>query len=349
MKIQHLMRSYGFIVAVLLGSLALADPLPAQSSKSFFSGKTITLIVGSSAGGGTDNAARLIARHIGKHIPGNPRIVVSNMAGAGGMRAANHLYNRVDPDGLTWSTMNTGALFGKATGNTALKFDLEKFIFLGQAYDEAQAVYVRSATPYTSFEAIRKANKEGKKPKMGAQAKAHSSNVVVKIIEQIMDAEFDVVYGYPGTPEILLDIERGALDGRSHGTGSLLSTKRDWIDGKFIKILVTSKSTRDERLPDVPSISELAPAGNKSFLSALFASQYIGRSLVMPPKVPADRVKVLRDAFAATVKDAEFLKDAEKLGFEIGLIRGEEMNRDIEETMNDQKLMGLYKKILTAP
>lgn len=349
MKTRYLWKSCRLIAAALFASLVLANPLAAQSGKSFFSGKSITLIVGSSAGGGTDNAARLIARHIGKHIPGTPRIVVSNMAGAGGMRAANHLYNRVEPDGLTWATMNTGALFGKATGNTALKFDLEKFIFLGQAYDEAQAVYVRSATPYTSFDAIRKANKEGKKPKMGAQAKAHSSTVVAKIIAEIMDVEFEVVYGYPGTPEILLDIERGALDGRSHGTGSLLSTKRDWIDNKFIKILVTSKSTRDDRLPDVPSISELAPPGNKSFLAALFASQYIGRSLVMPPKVPADRVKVLRDAFAATVKDPEFLKDAEKLGFEIGLIRGEEMNRDIEATMNDQKLMGLYKKILTEP
>jgi tripartite-type tricarboxylate transporter receptor subunit TctC len=253
----------------------------------------------------------------------------------------------VDPDGLTWSTMNTGALYGRATGNTALKFDLEKFIFLGQAYDEAQAMYVRSATPYTSFDAIKKANKEGKKPKMGAQAKAHSSNVVVKIVEEIMDVEFEVVYGYPGTPEILLDIERGALDGRSQGTGSLLSTKRDWIDSKFIKLLVTSKSTRDERLPELPSISELAPAGKKPYLAALFASQFVGRSIVMPPKVPADRVKVLRDAFAATVKDPEFLKEAEKLGFEIELIRGEEMNRDIEETLNDKKLMALYKKILT--
>jgi tripartite-type tricarboxylate transporter receptor subunit TctC len=335
------------IFVVLLGSLLLANPLAAQSTKDFFSGKTITLIVGSSAGGGTDNAARLIGRHIGKHIPGNPRINVSNMAGAGGMRAANHLYNRVDPDGLTWSTMNTGALYGRATGNTALKFDLEKFIFLGQAYDEAQAMYVRSATPYTSFDAIKKANKEGKKPKMGAQAKAHSSNVVVKIVEEIMDVEFEVVYGYPGTPEILLDIERGALDGRSQGTGSLLSTKRDWIDSKFIKLLVTSKSTRDERLPELPSISELAPAGKKPYLAALFASQFVGRSIVMPPKVPADRVKVLRDAFAATVKDPEFLKEAEKLGFEIELIRGEEMNRDIEETLNDKKLMALYKKILT--
>ena len=182
---------------------------------------------------------------------------------------------------------------------------------------------------------------------MGAQAKDHNSNVVVKIVEQILDVEFDVVYGYPGTPEIMLDIERGALDGRSQGTGSLLSTKRNWIESSFIKFLATSKDSRDERLPQVPTIAELAPSGNKALLSALYSAQNVGRSIVMPPKVPGDRVKVLRDAFAAMTKDAEFLKEAEKLGLEIGLVRGEEMNRDIEETLKDKKLMALYKKILT--
>ncbi|MGH7927007.1 MAG: Bug family tripartite tricarboxylate transporter substrate binding protein, partial [Candidatus Binatia bacterium] len=295
MRLNSLTRNGTVVLLVLLIELFFTHTVAAQSGKSFFAGKTITLIVGSSAGGGTDNAARLIARHIDRHIPGNPRVVVSNMAGAGGMRAANHLYNRVDPDGLTWSTMNTGALFGAATGNTALKFELQNFIFVGQAYDEAQVMYVRSATPYTDFDAIKKANKEGKKPKMGAQAKAHSSNVVVKIIGEILDLDFDVIYGYPGTPEILLDIERGALDGRSQGTGSLLSTKQNWIDSGFIRFLVTSKSERDDRLPKVPSISELASAGNKPYLSALFATQFIGRSIVMPPKVPVDRVKILRD------------------------------------------------------
>jgi tripartite-type tricarboxylate transporter receptor subunit TctC len=337
------------IAGFLFVALFQVERLEAQGSKGFFEGKTITLYVGSSAGGGTDNAARLIARHIVKHIAGNPRINVTNMPGAGGMRTANHVYNRAEPDGLSWGTMNTGALFGMATGNPALKFELQKFIWVGQALDEAQVVYVRSATPYTTLEAIKKANAEGKRPKMGAQAKDHNSNVVVKIVEQILGLQFDVIYGYPGTPEILLDIERGALDGRSQGAGSLFSTKRDWIENDRIRILLTSKGERDDRLPKVPSIAELAPPGNKGLLSALYAAQSVGRSIVMPPKVPADRVKVLREAFAAMTKDAEFLKEAEKLGLEIGLIRGEEMNRDIEETLKDKKLMAMYKQILTAP
>ena len=320
----------------------------AQSGKNFYEGKTITFFAGSSAGGGTDLTARLIAKHIERYIPGKPAVLVVNKPGAGGMIAANELYNVKKPDGLTISTMNTGALFGLATGNDALKFDLQKFIWVGQALDEAQTVYVRSATPYTSFDAIRKANKEGKQPKMGAQSLDHTSNVVVKIVEQILGLDFQVIPGYPGTPQILLDIERGALDGRSQGTGSLLGTRREWIEKRFIRLLVTSKNKRDSRLPEVPTIEELATPGKKNLLSALYAAENIGRSVVLPPGVPPERVKVLRDAFAEMTQDPQFLKEGEKIGLEIGLTRGEDMNRDIENTVRDKELMAVYKMIMTA-
>jgi tripartite-type tricarboxylate transporter receptor subunit TctC len=337
------------IVWLALLGVCFSTPALAQSGKSFFDGKTITLFAGSSAGGGTDIAARLIARHMERQIPGKPTVLVVNKPGAGGMIAANELYNRSKPDGLWMSTMNTGALFGIATGNDALKFDLQKFIFVGQALDEAQTLYLKSSTPYTSFEAIRKANKEGKQPKMGAQSLDHTSNVVVKIVEQILGLDFQVIPGYPGTPEILLDIERGALDGRSQGTGSLLSTRREWVDKRFIRLLATSKSKRDQRIPEVPTIEELAPAGKKNMLTALYAAENIGRSIVLPPGVPTDRVKILRDAFAAMTKDPQFLQEGEKIGLEIGLIRGEEMNRVVENTVKDKSLMEVYRKIVTAP
>jgi tripartite-type tricarboxylate transporter receptor subunit TctC len=343
-KTETLWNSIGVILSLLLLSVVSVD---AQSAGNFFDGKTITLFAGSSAGGGTDIATRLIARHMERHVPGT-RFMVVNKPGAGGMIAANELYNRSKPDGLTMSTMNTGALFGIATGNDALKFDLRKFIFVGQAFDEAQTVYMRSATPYTSFDAIRKANKEGKQPKMGAQSLDHTSNVVVKIVGEILGLEFQVIPGYPGTPEILLDIERGALDGRSQGTGSLLSTRRAWIERRFIRLLVTSKSKRDPRIPEVLTIEELAPPGKKNLLAALYAAENIGRSIVLPPGVPTERVKVLRDAFAAMTQDPAFLKEAEKIGLEIGLTRGEELNRDIESTVGDKELMGIYRKIMTA-
>jgi len=142
------------ILICLLLTLCWVASALAQSGKSFFEGKTITLFAGSSAGGGTDIAARFIARYLERHIPGKPNLLVVNKPGAGGMIAINELYNRSKPAGLTMSTMNTASLFGVATGNDALKFDLQKFIFVGQALDEAQTLYLRSATPYTSFEAI---------------------------------------------------------------------------------------------------------------------------------------------------------------------------------------------------
>jgi tripartite-type tricarboxylate transporter receptor subunit TctC len=333
---------------LMLATVMADSSLQAQTAKTYYAGKTITLLAGSSAGGGTDLAARLIARHMEKHVPGHPTIVVANKPGAGGMIAANELYNLRKPDGLTMSTINTGVIFSVAGGNDAIKFDLRKFIWVGQALDEAQTVYVRSATPYTSLEAIRKANKEGKQPKMGAQAIDHTSSFVVKVMEEILGLDFQVIPGYPGTPEILLDIERGALDGRSQGTGSLFATKRDWLKSGYIKPLVTSRRSRDARLPNVPTIEELAPAGSKGLLSALYAAENIGRSLVLPPGVPPERVKILRDAFAGMTKDEQFLKDAEKLGLEIGLIRGEDMNRDVETTLRDKRMMDLYRKITSS-
>lgn len=332
-----------------VASLLLAsNVLFAQANKSFFEGKTISLLVGSSAGGGTDITARLIARHFERYLPGKPRIDIINKPGAGGLIAINELYNLKKPDGLTMSTLNTGALFATAVGNEAIKFELHKFQWLGQAFDDAQMLYMRSAGPYTSLDAIRKANKEGRLPKLGAQAIDHTSNVVPKVIGQILGLEFQVIPGYPGTPQILLEIERGALDGRAQGTGSLLVTKRDWVKSGFIKLLVTSSKTRDKRLPDVPSIEELAPVGSKSLLGALHAAQNLARSIVLPPGMPADRLKQMRDAFAAMTKDEQFHKEADKLGLELGLIRGEEMNRDVEATVRDKRLMELYKTITTA-
>ena len=343
------MSKRGFLIAIVLIIECLSVlPLRAQATKSFFEGKTITFLVGSSAGGGTDVTARVIARHLERYIPGKPRIDVINKPGAGGLIAANELYNLKKPDGLTLSTMNTGALFATAAGNDAIRFDLQKFLWVGQAFDDAQVVYLKTSTPYTSFEAIRKANKEGKQPKMGAQALDHTSNVVVKIVEQIFGLDFQVIPGYPGTPQILLDIERGALDGRAQGIGSLMTTRREWIKNGYIKLFATSKKGRDPRIPDVASMEQIAPAGSKALLNALYAGQNLARSVVLPPNVPADRLKTLRDAFAVMTKDEQFLKESEKLGLEVELIRGEEMNRDIGATLRDKRLMDLYRTISVA-
>jgi tripartite-type tricarboxylate transporter receptor subunit TctC len=143
-----------------------------------------------------------------------------------------------------------------------------------------------------------------------------------------------------------LDIERGALDGRSQTTGSLLATRREWVNGGYVKLLATSKRIRDPRLPNVPTIEELAPPGNAALVSGLYAAQNLSRSIVLPPGVPADRVKILRDAFVVMVKDHDFLKEAEKLGLEIALTSGEDMNRDVEKTIRDKKLMDLYRRII---
>ncbi|MBM4298273.1 MAG: hypothetical protein FJ143_11090, partial [Deltaproteobacteria bacterium] len=277
-----------FLLVALCGVVS-SSPLHAQSGGNFFEGKTISYLVGSTPGGGSDIAARLVGRHLERYIPGKPRIDIINKPGAGGLIAANELYNLRKPDGLSVVSVNVSALFAMAAGNKEIKFDLPKFIWIGQAFDDAQTLLMRTSTPYTNFEAIRKANKEGRMPKMGAQSLDHTSNVVVKIVGHIFGLDFHVIPGYPGTPQILLDIERGALDGRAFSTGSFFATKREWLKTGFIKPMVTSRKTRDRRLPDVPTIEEIAPAGTKGLLAALYSSQNLSRSIALPPGVPADR------------------------------------------------------------
>ena len=196
------MKKIGFaqlFFSAFLSGLVADSSLHAQTGKNFFEGKTLSYLVGSTAGGGSDIIARLVARHFERHIPGKPRIDIINKPGAGGLIATNELYNLRKPDGLSFAAINPSALFAMAAGNDAIKFDLQKFIWIGQVFDDAQTLYVRSNTPYTSFDAIRKANKEGKLPKMGAQSLDHTSNVVVKIVGHILGLDFHVIPGYPGT------------------------------------------------------------------------------------------------------------------------------------------------------
>jgi tripartite-type tricarboxylate transporter receptor subunit TctC len=332
-----------FSAAFLLGFCFSLAPAWAQGDGQF-KGETITVIAGSSPGGGTDSLARLLANHFGKHIPGTPRVVVTNMAGAAGLIAANHLYNRAAKDGTVIGTMATGLTFRTALRDSAIKFKLENFTYLGQIASEGNFVYVRSETPFTSIEAIKKANKEGKKPKFGAQAKAHNSNLVPMAMEAILGIDVEVVYGYPGTAEILLDIERGALDGRAHARGSLFATRSNWVEKNFIKVLTVTSTQRDSRLPNVPTLEELAPADRKPLLEAMYSVQ--GRTFAMPPGVPPERTKILRDAFATMFKDPAFQNDVDKLGWNDELIHGEQLNKKVEELVHNENAMGFFRKIL---
>jgi tripartite-type tricarboxylate transporter receptor subunit TctC len=335
------------VFATIALAIILVFPLRhagAQSGEGIFKGQTITIIAGSSPGGGTDSLARLLSRHFSKFIPGNPKLVVTNMAGAAGLIAANHLYNRSPKDGTAIGTMATGLTFRTALKDSAIKFQLEKFTYLGQIASEGNFVYVRSETPFGSIDAIKKANKEGKKPKFGAQAKEHNSNVVPMAMEAILGIDVEVVYGYPGTAEILLDIERGALDGRAQARGSLFATRSNWLEKNFIKVLTVTSPQRDSRLPNVPTLEELAPADRKPLLEAMYSVQ--GRTFAMPPGVPPERTKVLRDAFAAMFKDKEFQQDVDKLGWNDELIRGEDLNKKVDELVHNETAMGFFRKIL---
>ena len=269
------------------------------------------------------------------------------MAGAAGLIAANHLYNRSPKDGTAIGTMATGLDVSYGFARRSRQIPTGQ-IHLPRSNRVGRQLRLRqiSETPFTSIEAIKKANKEGKKPKFGAQAKEHNSNVVPKAMEAILGIDVDVVYGYPGTAEILLDIERGALDGRAHSRGSLFATRSNWVEKNFIKVLAVTSPQRDSRLPNVPTLEELAPADKKPLLEAMYSVQ--GRTFAMPPGVPPERAKILRDAFAAMFKDKDFQQDVDKLGWNDELIRGDELNKKVDDLVHNESAMGFFRKILNS-
>ena len=207
---------------------------------------------------------------------------------------------------------------------------------------------MRTSTPYTSFEAIRKANKEGKLPRMGAQSLDHTSNVVVKIVGNILGLDFLVIPGYPGTPQILLDIERGALDGRAFSTGSFFATRREWLKTGYIKPLVTSGKERDKRLPGRAEHRRDRACRQQRFaLGPLLVAGFIALDGSAAGHAAGPSEGFAR-RFRRMTKDEMFLKEADKMGLEISLIRGEDMNRNIEATVRDKRLMDLYRMIASA-
>jgi tripartite-type tricarboxylate transporter receptor subunit TctC len=326
---------------LILGLVTLA---PETQANDFFAGKTITFIASSSPGGGTDALVRLISRHFSKHIPGNPKIIVKNMPGAGGLRAANYLWDRAHPDGLTMSNMNSGLIFRVATHDKNVDFKLDQFTWLGQLASEGQVIYFRSDTPYTSFDAIKKASR---KPKAGSKSKNHSASITLKIIEEMFPGvKFNMVYAYPGTAELQLDIERGALDGRSHSIGSFLTTNKNWLENGFVKLLAVSTPKRDSRLPNVPTLLELAPKNKKNanLLDALYAIQ--GRWYAMPPGVPPERANILRDAFFAMLQDEAFVKDGKRMGWNIDPLDGKKLQQQVKNLVADEETLAVFRKIL---
>jgi tripartite-type tricarboxylate transporter receptor subunit TctC len=312
----------------LLGALAIV-PIAAAAQPNF-AGKTITIIVGYKPGGGYDATARMLARHLPQHIAGKPTVIVQNMPGGNSIIAANHIYNAAKPDGLTIGTFNRNLPIAQLTKVAGVKFDITKFAWIGSAANETTILAIRDDLPYKSFDELRKAKEPVVIGSTGPGANTYDFPLLLK---DLLGVNLKIVSGYSSSADIMLAVERKEVDGRA---GSYSSIK-PFIDRKVVRPIIRARSN-DKSLQQLPVDESFAPNPRAKAIMALrSAPELIARPYVLPPNTPADIVKALSDAFAATIKDPATQAEAKKTQQDLEYTSGEEAQKILKEVLSQPK------------
>jgi tripartite-type tricarboxylate transporter receptor subunit TctC len=308
--------------------LAAEQTAQAQSVAEFYRGRTVTLTVGYSTGGGYDTYARILARHIAKHIPGNPTIVVQNAPGAGSMRAANMIYNVAPKDGSAFGMFGRGIALEPLIGTSPAQFEATKFLWLGSGADEAAVVVIRAEAGIKTW-----ADMVAKPFTVGGEGTGSDPDVYALMLKNVFGVKLKLVSGYPGTSEMALAIERGEVDGRaSWSWSSLKSLKPEWIAQRKVVMPVQLNLAKSPDLPDVPLLGDYATTERqRQIIKLVLSRQTMGRPFMAPPGVPPDRAAALRAAFDATVQDPEFQAEAKARGQEVNPVSGAAIDRMLAE------------------
>jgi tripartite-type tricarboxylate transporter receptor subunit TctC len=300
----------------------------AQGTAAFFKGRNVNMEIGYSVGGGYDVYARMIARFMGRHIPGAPTVVVKNMEGAGSLRLANWLYNAAPKDGTEMGTIGRGVAFDPLLGNKSAQFDASKFTWIGSANNEVSVCVAWQNSGITKFDDL-----YSKQMTVGGTGGGSDTDVFPQILNAVLGTKMKVISGYPGGNDVGLAMERGEVQGRCGWSwSSVQATHKDWLQEKKITILVQLALSKHPDLPDVPLVIDLAKTDEqRQILKLIFARQVMGRPYLAPPAVPKERVDTLRQAFLDTMKDKEFLTEAEKAQLEITPVTGPEIEKLVKE------------------
>jgi tripartite-type tricarboxylate transporter receptor subunit TctC len=296
---------------------------PALAQEPFYKGKTINIMVGFGPGGGYDLYARLLARVLGEHIPGSPNVVVQNMTGAGGVRAANYVYASAPKDGLTIAGVNQGAAMFQMLGGKGAQYDPAKFVWIGSMAYSNNTVYTWRASGVQTIEDAKK-----REVSVAGSGVISDANIYPAVLNALVGTKFKIINGYAGTNESNLALERGEVEGRGGGAySSLVSTKPDWLRDRKIAILAQIGFEKEPDLPDVPLLIDLAQGEEaKQIATVVTLPTAIGYNYWVAPETPQDRVSTLRAAFTASVKDPELIADAKKQMLEIRPKTAEELD-----------------------
>ena len=309
----------------MLAVLGWHAPVGAED---FYKGKAINLLIGHEAGGEYDTDARLVGRHIGNHIPGNPTIIPQNMTGASGMRVTNFVFNSAPRDGTTIGMMAENLLQNQAFCEKGIQYDARELNWIGSLNHTSEIIITRSGSGVNTLDDARK-----REVVIGTSTKLTIHYVMTTLMNTFLGTKFKIVTGYKGGTSMNLAMERGETDGRVIAWSALKLAKPEWVAEKKVNILA-QLGPRSEELPQVPSVEDLVKNPDDLKLIALFtAANRLGRPLSTTPATPMDRVKMLRVAFDATMKDPDFLRDAGKLHIDTSPVTGVEMEKITHEVL----------------
>ena len=338
------------VTEAALCALILLSSTSGFAQTPFYQGKTITIIQGTDAGGSSDVMTRSMLAHLKKHIPGEPTVVSEYMPGGGGMKAANHIYKNVRPDGLTIGRIGGGLVANAVLGEKGVLYDLNKLIYLGSPHSTYHWVFItRAEAGLKTLEALRSASGI----RIGAQSVGHSNYFVGRLFANLMgfkDPRF--VVGYSGT-ELDHALVRGELDGRINNPDTLMIRNKDLLAKGALDIhaiMEVPKGLKQPGFERLPEIEEFAKSERERRLLAMIRTfRQIGTPSILPPGTPREQVKILREAMAKMFSDADFHKDYKKLvGEEPTPLRAEDMDRAVKELPRDPEIVELFKKLNAA-
>jgi tripartite-type tricarboxylate transporter receptor subunit TctC len=315
--------------SILFGALTalIATPVQAQSVEEFYTGKTITLSIGFTPAGGYDLYGRLVARHLGKHIPGKPNIIAQNMPGAGSMRAAQHLYSIAPKDGTALAT------FGRQMGitpllNPAAQYDGTKFNWLGSVTNEVSTCVSWNTSPVKDWDGLLR-----HPVTFAGDGPGADPDVFANLYNNVFNTRIKIIAGYRGTNPMILAMERGEVDGFCGLSWSTVKSRHmDWFKNKTMNVLVQAALQKEADIPNVPLALDLAKTEEqRQVLKVFLYGQEMARPFAAPPGIPADRKEALIAAFDRTMQDPDFLAEAARLNFEVNPVTGARLDALLAE------------------
>jgi len=340
-------KVFGLALGVLLSVLSF----PVHAQQNFYQGKTVRVIRGGQPGDLYDLWTRHIATYLGKHIPGNPSIMVQNMPGAGSVIAANHVYNFAKPDGLTLGSINPGIYMDQLIGRKEVQYDWSKFNWIGTPEQTESVFFFRGDTPYKTIDDLRKASEP---PRCGSTGTASTTYHIPKLLEEIFAVKFTIITGYQGAADIDVALERGELQCRLITISAYFGREPHitWFKKGFTRPFVQTGRKRDPLLPETPTLYDLLDRykgrdADRRLVTLFTAPNEFGRPWTAPPNMPADRLKILRDGWSNTLKDPDLVGEANKRRWPVEPVGGEELENLAKEVITQPpEVVARLKKLL---